>query len=97
MSIEEVEPYCDEIEYDEQESFDAEIIASLFAENGFKDIVVSGYGIMYDLLDSAGLVSKMASYMKELSQAEATVSRFLDPLRTEMLFLACKPNSTIVQ
>jgi len=97
MSIEEVEPYCDEIEYDEQESFDAEIIASLFAENGFKDIVVSGYGIMYDLLDSAGLVSKMASYMKELSQAEATVSRFLDPLRTEMLFLACKPNPTIVQ
>ena len=97
MSIEEVEPYCDEIEYDEQEQFDAETIASLFAKNGFKDIVVSGYGIMYDLLDSSGLVSKMASYMKELSKAEATISRFLNPLKTEMLFLTCKSNSTIVQ
>lgn len=96
-SIEEVEPYCDEIEYDEQEKFDAETIANLFAENGFKDIIVSGYGIMYDLLDSAGLVSKMSSYMKELSQAEATVSRFLDPLKTEMLFLTCKSNSTTIQ
>jgi SAM-dependent methyltransferase len=97
MSIEEVEPYCDEIEYDEQEKFDAESIARLFAENNFRDIVVSGYGIMYDLLDGAGLVSKMAPYMKELCKAEATVSRFLDPLRTEMLFLACKSSSIIVE
>jgi len=97
MSIEEVEPYCDEIEYDEQEKFDAESIARLFAENNFKDIVVSGYGIMYDLLDSAGLVSKMAPYMKELCKAEATISKSLDPLRTEMLFLACKSSSIIVE
>lgn len=97
MSIEEVEPYCDEIEYDEQEKLDGEIIARLFAENDFRDIVVSGYGIMYDLLDSAGLVSKMASYMKELCKAEATISKSLDPLKTEMLFLTCKSNSTIVE
>jgi ubiquinone/menaquinone biosynthesis C-methylase UbiE len=91
MSIEEVEPYCEEIEYDEQEKFDAETIASLFARNGFKDIIVSGYGIMYDLLDNAGLVQKMASYMKELCKAEAAISRFLDPTKTEMLFLTGKP------
>jgi SAM-dependent methyltransferase len=97
MSIEEVEPHCDEIEYDEQETFDAETIARLFAENDFKDIVVSGYGIMYDLLDSAGLASKMALYMKELSKAEATISRCLNPLKTEMLFLTCKSSSTIIQ
>lgn len=97
MSIEEVEPYCDEIEYDEQEQFDAETMARLFAENSFKDIVVSGYGIIYDLIDSAGLISKMASHIKELSKAEATVSRFLDPLKTEMLFLTCKSNSTIAR
>ncbi len=97
MPIEEVEPYCYEIEYDEQEKFHAETIARLFAEKGFKDIIVSGYGIMHDLLDSAGLAEKMASYMKELSKAEATISRFLDPLKTEMLFLTCKSNSTIVQ
>ena len=97
MGIGEVEPYCDEIEYDEQEQFDAETIARLFTENGFKDITVSGYGIMYDLLNSAGLVNKTASYMRELSKAEATISRFLDPSKTEMLFLTCKPNSTIVQ
>jgi len=90
MSIEEVEPYCEEIEYDEQEKFDAETIASLFTENGFKDVVVSGYGIMYDLLDSTGLVNKMASHMKELCKAEATISRFLNPTKTEMLFLTCK-------
>jgi len=90
MSIEEVEPYCDEIEYDEEEKFDAETIANLFAENGFKDIIVNGYGIMYDLLNGTGLVDKMASYMKELSKAEAAISRFLDPLKTEMLFLTCK-------
>ncbi len=97
MPIEEVEPYCYEIEYDEQEKFHAETIARLFAEKGFKDIIVSGYGIMHDLLDSAGLAEKMASYMKELSKAEATISRFLNPLKTEMLFLTCKSNSTIVQ
>lgn len=90
MSIEEVEPYCDEIEYDEQEKFDAETIASLFAENGFKDIVVSGYGVMYDLLHNAGLVSEMAPYIRELSRAEAAISGFLDPLKTEMLFVTCK-------
>ena len=90
MSIEEVEPYCTEIEYDEQEKLDPETIACLFAENGFKDIVVSGYGVMYDLLISAGLVNTMASYMKELSRAEADISRFLHPLKTEMLFLKCK-------
>jgi SAM-dependent methyltransferase len=95
MSIEEVEPYCDKIEYDEQEKFDAETITNLFAENGFKDIAVSGYGIMYDLLDGASLVNKMTSYMKELCKAEATITRFLNPLKTEMLFLTCKSNSTI--
>jgi len=87
MSIEEVEPYCIDIEYDEQEKFDPKTIARLFAENGFKDIVVSGYGVMYDLLNSAGLVNKMAAYMKELSKAEAAFSRFLHSLKTEMLFL----------
>jgi hypothetical protein len=90
MSIEEVEPHCTEIEYDEQEKIDPETITRLFAENGFKDIVVSGYGVMYDLLNSADLVNKMAPYMKELSKAEAAISRFLHPLKTEMLFLTCK-------
>jgi hypothetical protein len=89
-SIEEVEPHCTEIEYDEQEKIDPETITRLFAENGFKDIVVSGYGVMYDLLNSADLVNKMAPYMKELSKAEAAISRFLHPLKTEMLFLTCK-------
>jgi SAM-dependent methyltransferase len=89
MSIEEVEPYCDEIEYDEEEKFDAETIVELFAENGFKETLVSGYGIMYDLLDNAKLVRKMAPHMKELSKAEATISGFLDPSKTEMLFLMC--------
>ena len=97
VGIEEVEPYCDEIEYDEQENFDAETIARIFVENGFGDIIVSGYGMMYDLLNSAGLVNKMASYMKELSKAEANISRFLDPLKTEMLFLTSKSNSASVQ
>jgi hypothetical protein len=90
MSIGEVEPYCTKIEYDEQEKFDPKTIARLFAENGFKDIVVSGYGVMYDLLNSTGLVNEMASYMKELSKAEAAISRFIHPLKTEMLFLTCK-------
>jgi len=90
MSIEEVEPYCIEIEYDEQEKFDPETIARLFAENGFKDIIVTGYGVMYDLLDGVSLVNKMAAYMGELSKAEAAMSRFLDPSKTEMLFLICK-------
>jgi len=90
MSIEEVEPYCEEIEYDEQEKFDAESITNLFARNGFEDIIVSGYGITYDLLNNAGLVQKMASHMKELCKAEATISRFLDPTKTEMLFLTGK-------
>ena len=89
MSIEEVEPYCDEIEYDEEEKFDNETIAELFAENGFTKIFVSGYGIMYDLLDNAKLVRKMALHMKELSKAEAIVSGYLDPSKTEMLFLKC--------
>jgi SAM-dependent methyltransferase len=91
MSIEEAEPYCEEIEYDEQEKFDQETIARLFVENGFKDITVSGYGIMYDLLDSIGLVNKMAPYMRELCKAEANISGFLNPSKTEMLFLTCKP------
>jgi len=90
MNIEEVEPYCTEIEYDEQEKFDPETITRLFVEDGFKDIVVSGYGVMYDLLNSAGLVNKMAVHMKELSKAEAAISKFLNPLKTEMLFLTCK-------
>jgi len=90
MSIEEIEPNCTEIEYDEQEKLDPETITRLFAENDFKDIVVSGYGVMYDLLNSAGLVNKMAPYMKELSKAEAAISRFLHPLKMEMLFLTCK-------
>ncbi|MCK4424153.1 class I SAM-dependent methyltransferase [Candidatus Bathyarchaeota archaeon] len=94
MSIEEVEQHCDEIKYDEQENFDAETIACLFAENGFEDVVVSGYGIMYDLLNSTGLVDKMSSYMKELSRAEAIFSALLDPQKTEMLFLTCKSNPT---
>jgi len=90
VSIEEVEAYCREIEYDEIEQFDAETISRFFAENGFKDIVVSGYGIIYDLISSVGLASKIASYMKELSRAEVAISRFLDPLKTEMLFLMCR-------
>lgn len=90
MSIEDVEQHCDEIEYDEQEMFDAETIAYLFAENGFEDTVVSGYGIMYDLLNSTGLVDKMSCYMKELTRAEATIATLLDPQKTEMLFLICK-------
>ena len=90
MSLEEVEPYCTEIEYDKQEKFDPETITRLFVEDGFKDIVVSGYGVTYDLLNSAGLVNEMSSYMKELSKAEAAISRFLDPSKTEMLFLTCK-------
>ena len=90
MKIQEVEPYCTEIEYDEQEKIDPETIASLFAENGFKDIVISGYGVMYDLLNSADLVNKMAAYMNELSKAEAALSGYLHPSKTEMLFLTCK-------
>jgi len=95
MSIDEVEPYCDEIEYDEQEKFDAKTITTIFAENGFKDIVVNGYGITYDLLSSANLVNKMASYMNELSKGETAISRFINPFETEMLFLTCKSKSII--
>jgi len=90
MSIKQVESYCAKIEYDEEEKFDAETIASFFAENGFKDVLVSGYGVMYDLLDSAGLVNEEAPHMKQLCKAEATISHLLNPLKTEMLFLTCK-------
>lgn len=89
MSIKEVEPYCDEIEYDEEEKFDAETLAHLFAENGFKDMQVSGYGVTYDFLKSASLIDKLSPYMKQLCKAEAVLSNFLDPSKTEMLFLTC--------
>lgn len=90
MSVEEAEPYCAEIEYDEEEKIDAETIAHLFVENGFKGLLVSGYGIMYDQLNSVALVNEMPPHMKQLTKAEATISRFLNPLKTEMLFLTCK-------
>jgi SAM-dependent methyltransferase len=90
MTIEEVEPYCTEIEYDEEEKFDAETIARLFAENGFKDLVIGGYGIIYDLLSDAKLIKQMSSYMKQLTKTEAAMSSFLNPLKTEMLFLTCR-------
>lgn len=94
MDIEQVKPFCDEIEYDEQVQFDSQTIARLFAENGFTDINVEGYGIVYDLLTSADLVGEMASRMKEVCKAEINISRFLDPTKTEMLFLTCNPDST---
>ena len=89
MSIKEMEPYCGEIEYDEEEKFDAETLARVFAENGFKDIRVNGYGVTYDFLKRASLIDKLSPYMKRLCKAEATLSNFLDPSKTEMLFLAC--------
>jgi ubiquinone/menaquinone biosynthesis C-methylase UbiE len=89
-TIEEVEPYCTEIEYDEEEKFDAGTIARLFAENGFKNLTVSGYGIMYDLLVEAKLIKRMLSYMRQLTKAEAAISSYLNPLKTEMLFLTCR-------
>lgn len=89
-TVGEVEPYCIEIEYDEEEKFDAETIARLFTENGFKDLTVSGYGITYDLLVEAKLITKMSSHMKQLTRTEAVISSFLNPLKTEMLFLTCK-------
>lgn len=90
MTIEEVEPYCTEIEYDEEEKFDAETLARLFAENGFKALIIGGYGIIYDLLSDAKLIKQMSSYMKQLTKTEATMSSFLNPLKTEMLFLTCR-------
>jgi ubiquinone/menaquinone biosynthesis C-methylase UbiE len=90
MAIEDVEPYCTQIEYDEEEKFDAETLARLFAENGFKDLIISGYGITYDLLSEAKLVRQMSSYMNQLAKAEAAMSSFLNPLKTEMLFLTCR-------
>ena len=89
-TIEEVESYCLEIEYDEEEKFDAETIARIFDENDFKNPVVSGYGMMYDLLAEAKIIKKMSSYMKQLTKAEAAMSRLLNPLKTEMLFLTCE-------
>jgi ubiquinone/menaquinone biosynthesis C-methylase UbiE len=89
-TIEEVEPHCTEIEYDEEEKFDAGTIARLFAENGFKNLAVSGYGIMCDLLVEAKLIKKMSSYMRQLTKAEAAIASYLNPLKTEMLFLACR-------
>ena len=90
MTIEEVEPYCTEIEYDEEEKFDAGTLARLFAENGFKDLIIGGYGIIYDLLSDAKLVKQMSSYMRQLTKAEAAMPSFLNPLKTEMLFLTCR-------
>jgi ubiquinone/menaquinone biosynthesis C-methylase UbiE len=90
MTVEEVEPYCTEIEYDEEEKFDAENLACLFSENGFKDINIGGYGVIYDLLSDAKLVKQMSPYMKQLTKAEAAMSSFLNPLKTEMLFLTCR-------
>jgi ubiquinone/menaquinone biosynthesis C-methylase UbiE len=89
MGIEEVEAYCAEIEYDEEEKFDSETLAQLFAENGFKDIRVWGYGVTYDFLKSASLIDKLSPYMKQLCKAETMLSNFLDPSKTEMLFLTC--------
>ena len=88
-SIREVEPYCTEIEYDEEEKFDARTLAHLFLENGFRDIRIVGYGVTYDLLKSASLIDKLSPYMKQLCTAEALLSNFLDPSKTEMLFLTC--------
>jgi ubiquinone/menaquinone biosynthesis C-methylase UbiE len=90
MTVEQVEPYCAEIEYDEEEKFDAQTITRLFAEKGFKKIVISGYGIIYDLLVEARLIKQMSSYMNQLTKAEAAMSSFLSPLKTEMLFLTCR-------
>jgi ubiquinone/menaquinone biosynthesis C-methylase UbiE len=89
-TIEEVEPYCTEIEYDEEEKFDAETIARLFTENGFKNLAIGGYGVIYDLLVEAKLLKKLSSHMKQLTKAEAVISSFLNPLKTEMLFLTCR-------
>jgi SAM-dependent methyltransferase len=89
MTIKEVEPYCHEIEYDEEEKFDPKTLSSLFTENGFRKVTVGGYGIMYDAVRAAGLLEKTASYMKTLAKAEAEISKFLNPLKTEMLFLTC--------
>jgi len=88
-SIKQVEPYCSVIEYDEEEKFDPETLAHLFVENGFKDIRVNGYGVTYDFLKSASLIDKLSPYMKQLCKAEAMFSDFLNPSKTEMLFLTC--------
>jgi SAM-dependent methyltransferase len=90
MSVKEVEPYCAEIEYDEEEKFDSETLAHLFAENCFKGMQVSGYGVTYDFLKSASLIDKLSPYMRQLCKAEAMLSSFLDPSKTEMLFLTCR-------
>ena len=89
MGIEEMEAYCAEIEYDEEEKFDSETLAQLFAENGFKDIRVWGYGVTYDFLKSASLIDKLSPYMKQLCKAETMLSTLLDHSKTEMLFLTC--------
>jgi SAM-dependent methyltransferase len=89
MTIEEVEPYCHKIEYDEEEKFDPKTLANLFKENGFRNVTVRGYGTMYDSIRAAGLLEKTASYMETLAKAEAEISEFLNPLKTEMLFLPC--------
>jgi hypothetical protein len=90
MTVEEVAPYCAEIEYDEEEKFDAETITRLFAEKGFKNTVISGYGVVYDLLVEAKLIKQMSSYMMQLTKTEAAMSSFLNPLKTEMIFLTCR-------
>jgi len=89
MGIEEVEAYCAEIEYDEEEKFDSETLAQLFAENGFKNIRVLGYGATYDFLKGASLIDELSPNMKQLCKAETMLSNFLDPSKTEMLFLTC--------
>ena len=90
MAINEVEPYCSEIEYDEQEKFNVETLGGVFIKNGFRDVVVTGYGVIYDLLNSKSIVDRLASHMKELCRAEAAISEFLNPRKTEMLFLTCR-------
>jgi ubiquinone/menaquinone biosynthesis C-methylase UbiE len=89
MTIKEIEPYCHEVEYDEEEKFDPKTLANLFTENGFRNVTVSGYGTMYDAVKAAGLLQKTGSYMKTLAEAEAEVSKFFNPSKTEMLFLTC--------
>jgi SAM-dependent methyltransferase len=90
MSIKDVEPYCAQIEYDEEEKFDAKTFAHVFDESGFKDIRVGGYGVTYDFLKSASLITKLSPYMKQLCKAEAMLSNLLNPSKTEMLFLVCR-------
>jgi len=92
MAIKEVEKHCDYIEYDEEEKFDPETIASIFARNGFDNIIVRGYGMIYDLLNSVCLANEMAPYMKGLCKAEANFFTSIDPHKTEMMFVICESN-----